>query len=391
MTRDRLVMTVVLFFVAIFPAAQAQTYTVLYQFKAGDDGTQPYAGVVVDTSRNALFGTTEEDGSYASGTVFKLNKAGESVLHSFTGSAGDGEFPNAVTPTLDSKGNLYGVTGTGGTYGGVCGANGCGVIYKLSQLGTEKILYQFQGGADGNYPQGTLAIDSSGNLYGATGAGGLYGFGTVFELTQTGLVTLYTFDPFGGNDGEAPYGGVTRDSVGNLYGTTIAGGLGNGGVVYKVDPSGKETILYNFGTQAGDGGFSWSGVSLDGQGNLYGTTSNGGANGFGNVFKVTPAGVETVLYNFGPPPDGQSPYYGDGVILDRAGNLYGVTTSGGTSAFGVVYKIDTTGKETILHSFSGPDGKLPVGNLAIDPKGNLYGTTSEGGVYGGGVIFRITP
>ncbi len=391
MTCERLAVTAVLLFVAIFSTAQAQTYTVLYQFKAGNDGAHPYAGVAIDTSRNALFGTTEDDGSYASGTVFKLSKNGENVLHNFTGSAGDGENPNAVGLVLDSAGNLFGATGGGGIYGGVCGGDGCGVLYKVSQQGTEKVLYEFQGGADGSFPVGALAIDSLGNVYGSTGNGGKYGFGSVFEMTQAGLVTLYAFDPFDGSDGEAPYGGVTRDSAGNLYGTTLAGGLGNGGIVYKIDPSGTETILYNFGSQNGDGAFPWAGLSLDAQGNLYGTTSIGGANGFGNVFRLTPAGVETVLYNFGPPPDGQSPYYGDGVILDPAGNLYGVTTSGGASAFGVVYKVDTSGKETILHSFSGPDGKLPEGNLAMDPKGNLYGTTTEGGAYGGGVIFRITP
>ncbi len=373
--------------------AQAQTYTLLYQFKAGNDGTQPAAGVTVDAQRQALYGTTGEDGSFASGTVFRLNKAGETVLHSFTGTGGDGQFPYANgSLVLDSAGNLYGATQTGGTYGGTCGDSGCGVVYKVTQSGKESVLYQFQGGLDGFFPEGSMAIDSSGNLYGATTSGGEYGAGVVFEIDQAGHeTTLYSFNISSG-DGQVPYGGVTRDNSGNLYGTTISGGEAfGGGTVFKVTPSGAETILYSFGTNSGDGFLPYAGVSSDAKGNLYGTTYFGGANNLGTVFKVTPDGTETVLHSFGPPPDGESPFFGDGVILDSKGSLYGVTTGGGASAFGVVYKIDTTGKETILHSFKGPDGKNPEGDLAFDPQGNLYGTANGGGAYDGGVVFRLTP
>jgi uncharacterized repeat protein (TIGR03803 family) len=372
--------------------AQAQTYSLLYQFKAGNDGTQPGAGVTIDPKRQALYGTTGEDGSFASGTVFKLNKYGETVLHSFTGAGGDGEFPFANgSLVVDSAGNLFGATLSGGTYGGVCGDSGCGMVFKVTQSGKESVLYQFQGGLDGNYPEGSIAIDSSGNLYGATSSGGEFGAGVVFTIDPTGQEkTLYSFNSFNG-DGQAPYGGVTRDDSGNLYGTTFAGGAAFQGTVFKIAPSGAETILYSFGSQTGDGSEPFAGVSLDPKGNLYGTTYFGGASNFGTVFKVTPNGTETVLHNFGPSPDGESPFVGDGVILDSKGNLYGVAGSGGSSAFGVIYKIDVSGKETILHNFSGPDGKVPEGNLAFDPVGNLYGTANGGGAYGGGVVFRLTP
>jgi len=151
----------------------------------------------------------------------------------------------------------------------------------------------------------------------------------------------------------------------------------------------KEKVLYSF--QGGtDGATPAGGVVFDKAGNLYGATNSGGAFGYGTVYQITPQGRETVLYSFTGGADGASPGYGN-LVRDSAGNLYGTTTSGGTANLGVVFKVDPTGAETVLHTFTGPDGKDPQGSVVLDPSGNLYGTTYAGGAYGGGVIFEITP
>jgi uncharacterized repeat protein (TIGR03803 family) len=280
---------------------------------------------------------------------------------------------------------------SGGIYGGNCGNNGCGVVFKVTQSGEETVLYEFQGGGDGGYPQGSLAIDPSGTLYGSASSFGGFGAGVVYKVDQTGNEsTLYTFNPSNYGDGGVPIGGVVRDSAGNLFGTTLYGGNLGEGTLFKIDSAGVETILYSFGAYFGDALLPYASVSLDSKGNAYGI-AYGGAQGYGAIYEVSPSGTDAVLYSFGPPPDGQPSYIGDNVVLDKKGNLYGVTSGGGTFGFGIVYKIDSTGKETILHNFGGPDGKNPIGSLVFDPKGNLYGTTSEGGAHGGGVIFRITP
>jgi len=368
----------------------AQTYSILYQFKSGNDGTFPAAGVAIDTKHVALYGTTAEDGEYAAGTVFKLSKNGESVLHSFTGEEGDGYDPYGNgTLVFDASGTLYGTVQAGGIYGGTnCLMSGCGIVFKVDQTGKETVLYQFQGGTDGYFPLGPAAIDAAGNVYGTTAYGGAFGAGAVFKIDTSGNETLlYSFNYLG--DGTRPESGVVMDGSGNLYGTTQLGGLYNVGAVFKISSSGAETILYNFGTNPGDGSFPTSSVSLDVHGNVYGTTYIAGDFGYGNAFKVTQSGVEVPLYNFALPGPAY-PYY-CGAIADSAGNVYGVTTGGGTYGLGAVYKIDPNGNVTILHNFKGPEGKVPYGNLALDPSGNLYGTTSQGGKFGGGVIFRIKP
>jgi uncharacterized repeat protein (TIGR03803 family) len=364
----------------------------LYQFKAGNDGTQPYGGVTIDTKRKALYGTTSEDGSFAAGTVYKLTEHGESVLYSFTGTGGDGEYPSYPGYlALDASGNLYGATTAGGNYGIGCGSIGCGVVFKVEQTGEEIILHEFSGAPDGVNPAGSLAIDASGSVYGTTYLGGTYGLGTVFKVDSSGNETvLYSFNP-GVGDGYEPFSGLVRDAAGNLYGATLVGGTNGLGTVFEINTSGTETVIHNFPSNSQDGAEPWAGLVLDGKGNLYGTTYQGGADNYGTVFKISRAGTETVLYSFGPPPDGEGPTYGNNVIVDSAGNLYGMTASGGAYGLGTIYKIDANGNETVLHSFSGPDGRAPYSGLAFDPAGNLYGTTSAGGAYGGGVIFRITP
>jgi len=190
-------------------------------------------------------------------------------------------------------------------------------------------------------------------------------------------------------DGANPAGGVIRDSAGNLYGTTYQGGINNAGLLYKLDTAGLVTVLYRF-TGGPDWGGPTAGVILDSAANLYGTTSTGGtAGGGGVVYKLDTKGHESVLYSFTGGADGGYP---NAVIRDSAGNFYGTTYYGGTAGAGVVYKLDTTGKETVLYSFTGGvDGGSPYAGVIGDSVGNLYGTTYGGGTKSGGVVFKIKP
>jgi uncharacterized repeat protein (TIGR03803 family) len=366
------------------PVAPAQTFTLLYQFRSGAGGINPYAGVVRDAKGN-FYGTTYNDGAFASGAVFRINPAGkEKVLHSFSQTDGDGAFPWYGTLVRDSSGDLYGTTYVGGIKGQFC----CGTIFKVTAAGTETVLYRFTGDNGDGFPQAGVVRDSSGNLYGTTQNGGPSNAGTVFKVDPTGKKTvLYSFT--GSTDGGYPMAGVVLDANGDLYGTTYEGGSAFAGTVFKVDPTGKETVLYGF-TGSTDGGSPQSGVIRDSHGNLYGTTYYGGNQGAGTVFKVNTVGQETVLHNFTSGNDGWLPL-GGSLVRDSAGNLYGTTPQGGSNNFGVVFKIDTKGNETVLHTFSGSDGKIPYGTLLLDKAGNLYGTTYAGGAYGGGVVFKIAP
>jgi uncharacterized repeat protein (TIGR03803 family) len=370
--------------------ASAQTFRLLYQFKSGRDGSIPYASLILDPQGN-LYGTTMIDGAYSYGTVFRLSPDGkETVLHSFTGTGGDGT--NPVAPlTRDAAGNLYGTTEYGGLFGGACGPNGCGIVFKVDPAGKETVLYRFTGTeGDGTNPWQGVVRDAAGNLYGTTAEGGDYGGGTVFKINSTGHETiLHSFnDDSYYDDGSFPaYGSLVRDAQGNLYGTTYAGGQWYLGIVYKIDSSGTESILYNF--SGSDGMLPYGTLVRDTAGNLYGTTYLGGAFGDGIVFKLDTNNAETIVHSFGASGDGVPP--SAGLIADRSGNLYGATEYGGSSSFGTVFKLDASWEETILHNFSGKDGSAPALGLVRDSKGNLYGTTQYGGAYGGGVVFRVTP
>jgi uncharacterized repeat protein (TIGR03803 family) len=283
----------------------------------------------------------------------------------------------------DLAGNLYGTTYSGG-------AANAGVVYKLDTTGQETVLYSFSGGADGRNPYAGLILDLAGNLYGTTYQGGAAGYGVVYKLDTTGQETvLYSFT--GGADGGNPYAGVISDLSGNLYGTTQLGGVTGAGVVYKLDTAGNETALYSF-TGGSDGGNPYAGVILDAAGNLYGTTHEGGALDWGVVYKVDTAGNETVLYSFTGGPDGGYPGAA-GVVLDPLGNLYGTTYYGGTTAdAGVVYMVNKAGNETVLYSFpNGSGGGNPSAGVIRDAAGVLYGTATNGGSKSGGLVFKLVP
>src|ERR1019366_5206409 len=252
---------------------------------------------------------------------------------------------------LDSQGNLYGVAESGGT-------RGAGVVYELSPITgggwTETVLYNFKGGTeDGASPHATLIVDSAGNLYGTTVSGGLTGktcrtgCGTVFKLTpvsghwQESVLHRFT----GGAGGAVPYAGVGMDSAGNLYGATLDGGAAGGGAVYRLTP----------------GSAGWE---------------------------------QSVLYSFQGRPDGSAPY--PTPVLDAAGNLYGTTNAGGAHNLGIVYMLapqsDGTWTEHVLHTFAGgADGANPLAGVILDRRGNLYGTTSYGGTANCGIAFKLVP
>jgi len=307
--------------------------------------------------------------------VYKLDAAGqETVLYSFLGGT-DGANPKAGL-IFDATGNLYGTTSARGT-------PNAGTVFKLNAAGQETVLYAFTGGADGDEPLAGLILDQSGNLYGTTINGGTvignFSYGVVFKLAPSGHQTvLHSFT--GDDDGGWPAAGLTSGPAGNLYGTAQIGGKRGGGVIFKLDTAGHEIVLYSF--QHSVYGNAPNGVILDPSGNLYGTDAHGGQGENGYVFKLDVGENLTVLYTFSGLADGALPFAG--VIRNSAGNLYGTTFAGGPGNYGngVVYKLDTTGKEIVLCNFTNKDGIGPYAGVTRDAAGNFYGTTSGGGGYG---------
>jgi uncharacterized repeat protein (TIGR03803 family) len=250
-----------------------------------------------------------------------------------------------------------------------------------------KVLYAFGSGEDGSVPAGGLTMDKQGTFYGTTSEGGTNGSGTVFTLSSKGVETvIYSFT--GAGDGDSPEAGVILNKKGALFGTTKWGGASNEGVVFEAKSSGTETVMYSF-TGGNDGGVPLDNLFADKAGNLYGTTFDGGSSALGTVFMLTPTGTETALHSFAGGTDGSHP---DGdLVADKAKNFYGVTVSGGSDCgCGTIFKLAPDGTETILHTFlSGSDGAGPLGNLLIDKLGNLYGSTVGGGTFQNGTVFKL--
>jgi len=369
----------------------AQKFTVIHSFRGSPDGSGPAAGLTRGPNGNFL-GTTESGGTFGEGSVFTVNRGGKvHGVYSFCQltSCSDGATPFGSV-IQDDSGNIYGTTYSADLFL-------YGTVFKIDTRGNETVLHTFGGPAtnDGANPGGTLLRDPQGNLYGTTEGGGLlcpqavYGCGIVFRIDPRGNETiLYSFT--GGSDGGIPGAGLIQDSDWNLYGTTYVGGTGGCGAVYKVTRSGTETVLYSFNCSSGDGWGPLSGLVRDQKGNLYGTTGFGGSFGQGTVFKVSPSGQEAVIYSFvGGTTDGCMPFYGN-LTRDEAGNLYGTTVFCGPSNAGIIFRLDPSGKETVLHSFTGgADGGNPYGGTLIDVDGSLYGMTFAGGVSQGGVIYRL--
>jgi uncharacterized repeat protein (TIGR03803 family) len=382
-------------------AHAAPKYKVLHSF-VGSDGSGPYTGVILGQDGN-LYGTTVGGGTghcgrYACGTVFRLTPHAnggwtESVLHSFENDGPDGADPYGSL-IFDAAGNLYGTTTSGG-------AHHYGSAFEMVRTPSgwdESVIYSFPLPGGECCPEAGLVMDDAGNLYGTAGA--------VFELsTASGGWKGKVLHRFTAHDDGSRPSGLILGASGNLYGTTSAGGVHGAGTVFelqKIAGEWKEQRLHNFPAFPKDGQEPSGGVIFDGKGDLYSTTALGGGTGCtlgcGSVYKLTPeAGghwQETLLHTFGNGQNGSAP--DGGVVLDKAGNLYGATAYGGNGCgCGVIYKLrkQPSGrfKYTVLHTFTGQDGAVPAGGLILDDKGNLYGGTVLGGTTGNGVIFELTP
>jgi uncharacterized repeat protein (TIGR03803 family) len=391
-------------------ASAAGKYKVLYKFTGGTDGSQPEAGLILDTSGN-LYGTTPQGGAFGDGVVFKLTKNSdgswtESVLYSFAGGT-DGATPYAEV-TFDASGNLYGTTYSGG-------ASSAGTVFQLAPNSdgtwTESVLYTFTGGSDGANPYAGVVFDATGTLYGTTYGGGTRGLGVVYKLTpnSNGSWTYGALHSFtGGKDGSHPQlGNLTFDTAGNLYGATNDGVDGYGdcpngndcGSIVELTPqsdgSWKEKVIFRFtgGTTRNLNGT----LVFDSAGRLYGN-SYGGDSDYGTVFMLTLGAKgkwwQHVLYVFQGNQDGAYPI--GGVVFDTAGTLYGTTVAGINSHGGVgqLFKLVPRRwlwKKYVPHFFEGPprDGGDSPAPVVFDAAGNLYGTAFDGWNTGCcGVVFE---
>ncbi len=392
--------------ISLCASAANPKFQVLHAFAGGaSDGARPASKLAIDQYGD-LFGTTPVGGSLTDcfsegcGTAFMLSGRNgrwkEIVLFDFPPSS-SGSFSDPSEPAVfDSKGNIYGTQTSGG--------NSQGAVYQLTPSGgvwTENILHDFSTD-DGSSPNG-LVRDAAGNLYGSTSNGGTNSDGTIFELTANADGTwsynvIYEFGSTGLYDADGPYGPLTIDASGSLYGTSQSGGTYGYGTVFKLSASNgvwTEAVLFNFTLDYGSTPYP-VGVVMDASGNLYGTTTHGGPYGVGTIYKLTPTlgfWNRTILHTFTGSTDGANPY--GGLAIDKSGTLYGTSYWGGTFGYGNVYELSSTnGKwsQTILHAFSNnTDGANPFAGVTLDEAGHVYGVANTGGAYSMGVAFEITP
>jgi uncharacterized repeat protein (TIGR03803 family) len=386
--------------------AKTNSTTVIYSFAGDEDGEYPSTELVRDSAGN-LYGTSVLGGDFGSGTVFEVSPSGtHTILYSFTSGADGGQPYGGVT--LDAEGNLYGTAVTGGS-GGACegGCGVAYKLTNVGGTWTQGVLHNFTGGDDGSGPGAGLTLDAQGNLYGMTPTGGAYGFGTIYQLhpkQQGGRYRFRVVHAFtGGVDGSsASVGRLIFDPDGNLYGAATVGGAYGNGVVFQLhqrDGSWKLRTLYSFMGKP-NAGFPYGGLVFDGAGNLYGTTYYDGANDFGSVYQLAPrlhgSWKERVLYSFQNGTDGA--FSISNLVFDADGNLYGTTSEGGAPgcSCGTVFKMTHNGPgqwtESVEYAFTGtPDGAFPYNGLVGDGAGNFYGTTVHGGADNEGSVYEFRP
>ena len=313
---------------AVFMVTPTGTESVIYSFAGGADGSHPVAGLFRDAKTGNLYGTTVFGGATNNGAVFMLTPTGtETVLYSFKGGT-DGA--NPYSSVVRAGTNIFGTTYNGGAFG-------YGTVFKVTGAGKETVLHDFNSAfptLDGSFPYAGLVLNK-GILYGTTTLGGLGNLGTVFSITKTGTYALLYSFKGGSNDGQTPNGGVVFDKSGSLYGTTYGGGQDNAGVVYKL-AAGVETVLHHFVRNGADGINPYASLIFV-KGNFYGTTLQGGPTNAGTVYKITPTGTETVLHAFTGGSDGFNPY--SALVLGANNTFYSTTLVGGTSNLGTVFKL----------------------------------------------------
>ena len=382
----------------------ASTTDLIYSFAGDEDGEYADTDLAIDGAGN-LYGTTVLGGDFGGGTVWQLSPSGSSwthtVLYSFRGGADGGEPYKGVT--LDAQGNLYGTCVTGGA--GSC-EGGCGVAYKLTNSGGTwafSVIYAFTGGDDGSGPGARVTIDHQGNVYGMTPIGGADGLGTIYQLHPNAngsyaLKVIHTFT--GGADGATGSAGKMVLRNGHLYGAATVGGLNGSGTAFALTPtqSGEWDFktIYSFKGQP-DAGFPYGALLFDNSGNAYGTTYYDGANDLGAVYELSPKPTgewkEKVLYSFKGGSDGNSSI--SNLVFDAAGNLYGTTSEGGLGT-GTIFELSPgqNGQwtESLPHLFQGPpDGAFPYTGMVGNRAGTFYGATVHGGDDDEGAIYQFTP
>ncbi len=348
--------------------------------------------------------------SFEGATAF--GAATQNILWTFNHQEGTPSFPYYNFLSRGAKGNLYGLTALGG-------ANNKGAAFQLSPnpdgSWTRTVLFSFAGKFAGE-PIGGLTIDSAGNLYGVSSEGGARNTGYVFKLSPevSGTWSASVIHNFGpccgaGPDGISPYAGLVMDPAGNLYGTTTYGGTGGFGTIYQLAPNTAggwtETILHNFASYNAEGGYPESKLTIAPDGRLLGTAAQGGLNvgtctvGCGTVFelKKQDTGWAFRVLHYFKSTDGQYPRYA-GVSIDNAGNLYGATEGGGANQVGTAWRLlyssaDGTYTEQTLHHFGSgsTDGSGPLSGVVVNPSGTrVFGTTPQGGLYGGGTVYTLS-
>jgi hypothetical protein len=427
-------------------AQTAAVYTDLHGFgggvinadgKGGSDGNTPWAGATINAEGD-IAGTTRKGGAYGLGMVWEIKHSGSyQDIHDFGGtvvdasgkSGSDGRVPYAGV-TFDAEGDMFGTTYEGGPN------TGAGMIWEITKGGAYIDLHDFGGtvlkadgknGPDGLSPYAGITFDAAGDMFGTTSEGGAYANnipnddgGIVWEISKSGIYRdLYDFGGIYSDvyDGSTPYGGVTFDSDGNKFGTTLHGGANGHGMAWELNNTGAYKDLHDFGgtvvnangRSGSDGSALYSGASIDRAGDVVGTCSEGGAYGGGIVWKIAKSGTYSDIHDFEGTvlnadgksgPDGLGPYAG--VIFDSAGNAFGTTEAGGGSENGgMVWEITASGTYEDLHDFGGnalniagtsrPDGFSPFAGVAIDGEGVLVGTTSKGGPdNSGGTLWKIS-
>ncbi len=385
-------------------AVQASTTEIIYSFAGDDDGEYIDSDVAIDAAGN-LYGTSVLGGDFGGGTVWQLSPVGSdwvhTVLYSFTGGADGGEPYKGVT--LDAAGNLYGTAVTGGS--GSC-EGGCGVTYKLTKSGTtwtQRVIHAFTGGVDGSGPGARVAVGRDGTVYGMTPTGGANGLGTIYALRPKtngdwSIRVIHTFT--GGADGSSGSAGKLVLRGGHIFGAATTGGVNGAGTVFELTPTPTGEwdfkTIYSF-QGAPDGVFPYGALLFDGGSNIYGTTYYGGVNDLGAVYKLSPNPTgewnEKVLYSFKTGSDGNSSI--SNLVFDSDGNLYGTTSEGGLGS-GTIFELARgqhgTWIESIPHPFQGsPDGAFPYAGMVSDGTGVFFGATVHGGADGEGSIYKFTP
>ncbi|MGC1373966.1 MAG: choice-of-anchor tandem repeat GloVer-containing protein [Candidatus Sulfotelmatobacter sp.] len=362
-------------------SSAAQTFTTLTSFN-GTNGQHPAYGPLLQGGNFTFYGTTSGGGANGDGTIFEITPQGVlTTQYSFDGAHGANPWDGLFLNVDDT---FFGTT----VYGG---SNGDGAVFQFRPLGAVmNTLHSFDG-TDGESPYSELVKTHTMNFYGTSSTGGAHGSGTVFQITPTGtLTTLYSFCAMANcSDGADPLAGLILATNGNLYGTTSSGGAHGSGTVFEMASSGKLTTLYSFCSQTNciDGDDPVAELIQGTDGNFYGTTYNGGTKGYGTLFRITPTGKLTILHSF-IGTDGQYPYAS--LLQATDGNFYGTTYEGGANGYGTIFEINSLGILTTLHGFEGPDGEYPYASLLQGTDGNFYGTTFAGGANGVGTVFSLS-